>query len=179
MSYGLRFLALGRPIEAERFLLSVTSIRPENVDAYRGLAGIYYDRGAMSHALAHLEKWAALDASDGRPHRYMGLIYKDQGDNTAAADHYREVHEVKLQSTSRVAAAMGTPAPRCHCVHHQAVEVLGDGLVVTAWADGVVEAIEATDANRWLVGVQWHPEDTAADDPEQQRLFAAFVASCR
>ena len=28
-----------------------------------------------------------------------------------------------------------------------------------------------------MVGVQWHPEDTAADDPDQQRLFDAFVAA--
>src|SRR5262249_53929544 len=96
LSYGLKFLALGRPIEAERFLLSVTSIHPENVDVHRGLAGIYYDRGAMSHALAHLEQWAALDTSDGRPHRFMGLIYKDQGDNTAAADHYRAALRLRL-----------------------------------------------------------------------------------
>ena len=46
---------------------------------------------------------------------------------------------------------------------------LGDGLRVTARAaDGVVEGIELDDAaGPWVVGVQWHPEDTAATDPAQ------------
>ena len=51
------------------------------------------------------------------------------------------------------------------------------GLVVTAWSGDVIEGVEIPD--RWVVGVQWHPEDTAADDPAQQGLFDAFVAASR
>jgi putative glutamine amidotransferase len=43
-----------------------------------------------------------------------------------------------------------------------------------AWApDGMVEALEHE--HGWCVAVQWHPEETAEDDPVQQRLFDAFV----
>jgi putative glutamine amidotransferase len=60
--------------------------------------------------------------------------------------------------------------------HHQAVEKPGDGLEPVAWADdGVVEGVEL-DGDAWIVGAQWHPEDTAAADPVQQRLFDAFVS---
>ena len=42
--------------------------------------------------------------------------------------------------------------------------------------DGTIEAIECLE-NRWLIGVQWLPELTAADEPRQQRLFDDFVAA--
>ena len=95
-------------------------------------------------------------------------------------DPHRDVfHEVELDADTRVSRACGTSrAARCHSFHHQAVEHLGAGLVVTGRAaDGVVEAIEMVD-RRWVVGVQWHPEDTAVDDPEQQGLFDGLVAEC-
>jgi putative glutamine amidotransferase len=64
-----------------------------------------------------------------------------------------------------------------HSVHHQSIDRVGSGLVVTARADdGTVEGVERPDA--WVVGVQWHPEDTAAEDPVQQALFDAFVGEC-
>jgi putative glutamine amidotransferase len=57
--------------------------------------------------------------------------------------------------------------------HHQAVHMVGAGLTAVAWADdGVIEAIESTTQDEFLVGVQWHPEQ--GDDP---RLFSALVAA--
>lgn len=93
---------------------------------------------------------------------------------------HRDVfHPVGVVSGSRVESAMGSNRPsRCHSFHHQAVANLGADLTITAVADdGVIEAIEHTD-RRWVVGVQWHPEDTAAEDPEQQGLFDRFVIEC-
>lgn len=71
--------------------------------------------------------------------------------------------------TGRVAAVLG-PSTTVQCHHHQAVDVLGHGLTVTGRAaDGTVEAVEG---EGWLIGVQWHPEQTAADP----RLVRALVA---
>jgi putative glutamine amidotransferase len=42
-------------------------------------------------------------------------------------------------------------------------------------ADGIVEAVELDGHPSWFLAVQWHPEDTAAHDPTQQRLFTALV----
>ena len=65
------------------------------------------------------------------------------------------------------------------CYHHQAIDRLGDGLTVVARADdGTVEAV-VVDAPGWAAGVQWHPEDTWADDPSQVALVSAFVRSAR
>ena len=79
---------------------------------------------------------------------------------------------VALERGSRVAAALGTTVDgQCH--HHQAIDRLAEGLVVTGRAaDGTIEAVEHT-GHPFVVGVQWHPEQ---DDP---RLFTALVNAAR
>jgi putative glutamine amidotransferase len=85
------------------------------------------------------------------------------------------VHDVDVEPGSRLAESMAVTHASVSSHHHQAVDRAGEGLRVTARAsDGVVEGIEL-DGDAWIVGVQWHPEDTAADDPAHQRLFDAFV----
>jgi putative glutamine amidotransferase len=84
-------------------------------------------------------------------------------------------HPVDVETGSLLAEVMNTTNVIASCHHHQAVAKLGDGLRVTARAaDGIVEGLEHDDA--WLLGVQWHPEDTAERDRAQQRLFDALVA---
>ena len=89
-------------------------------------------------------------------------------------------HPVRLRSDSRLAAAVeADELSACSSHHQQAVARLGSGLLETGWSDdGLVEAIEDADG-RWIVGVQWHPEDTAATDDEQRRVFRAFVGAAR
>ena len=81
---------------------------------------------------------------------------------------------VNLVAGGRVATAVGTTvAVQCH--HHQALDRLADGLVVTGRADdGSVEAVEL-DGRPFVVGVQWHPEQDATDI----RLVAALLAATR
>lgn len=56
--------------------------------------------------------------------------------------------------------------------HHQAVKVLGKGLIATAFAeDDVIEAVELP-GRRFVVGVQWHPE---RDFDNNKSLFEEFV----
>jgi putative glutamine amidotransferase len=87
-------------------------------------------------------------------------------------DHRR--HSVKASPDGLLAAATGVEVLECSTHHHQGVEALGEGLAATGWSDdGLVEAIERPDG--WMLGVQWHPEDTADRDPAQQRLFDALV----
>jgi len=73
-----------------------------------------------------------------------------------------------------VTAAVFGEAPIVRCSHHQAIHQLGHGLVATAsTADGVVEAVELPSA-RFVLGVQWHPEEG-----RDQRPFDALVAAAR
>jgi len=86
------------------------------------------------------------------------------------------MHEVRVQEGSRLASALGATGAAVSSQHHQAIDKLGADLEAVAWADdGVVEGIELALPDQWVIGVQWHPEDTAGTDAVQQRLFDAFV----
>jgi gamma-glutamyl-gamma-aminobutyrate hydrolase PuuD len=78
--------------------------------------------------------------------------------------------EVTLEPSSQIGKALGTRVEvRCH--HHQAIDTLGAGLLDTGWAaDGTIEALEACSA-RYLVAVQWHPEQQSSEAP----LFASLI----
>jgi putative glutamine amidotransferase len=94
------------------------------------------------------------------------------------------MHEVRVTRESRLFASTKRAVLSCSSHHHQGVDRLGEGLVVTGRSsDGLIEAIELPvrddDDRRFFLGVQWHPEDTAAEDPSQQALFAGFVNVAR
>lgn len=82
--------------------------------------------------------------------------------------------EILLEPWSRMATLVGSDTILARSGHHQAVAELGEGLVVTARAhDGIIEGFE--DPDRWLVGVQWHPEDDDGPADDRRALFAGFV----
>jgi len=88
------------------------------------------------------------------------------------------INEVTLAAGSLLAKTMDAERVTCSCHHHQALDRLGDGMRVTATADDeVVEGAEVE--GKWVLAVQWHPEDTAPHDPAQQRLFDALVSEAR
>ena len=93
-------------------------------------------------------------------------------------------HEIRVDRSSRLAQLLtkGAPVPDgLHPVnsrHHQAINRVGDGLVVTAVApDGVIEAVEDP-AMTFCVAVQWHPENFHRTG-EFKALFEAFVGAAR
>ena len=95
-------------------------------------------------------------------------------------------HDVTPLPGSRLSATTKSGVLVCSSHHHQGVDRLGVDLVPTGHSpDGLVEAIElgVNDPDdveaSWMVGVQWHPEDTAAKDPVQQALFDALALLSR
>jgi putative glutamine amidotransferase len=81
---------------------------------------------------------------------------------------------VRTVPGTRLAALMGESAD-ASCYHHQGIDKLGDGLVVSGWdADGVIEGLELPGDN-FVLAVQWHPEQTLDD----LRLFKAVVDAAR
>lgn len=93
-------------------------------------------------------------------------------------NHWSAKHDVTVERDSRLFAAVGDARiEEVSSFHHQAVGDLGARLRVTARAtDGLIEAIEHSEA-RWVVGVQWHPEDELESDATRL-LFRSFLATC-
>ncbi len=92
--------------------------------------------------------------------------------------HRHHLHRVELVDPADH-LGIGAASVLASCYHHQGIDRLGDGIeVLGKSADGWVEAVRI-DGPGWAAGVQWHPEDTAAEDPDQLRLFAQLVAQAR
>lgn len=102
-----------------------------------------------------------------------GDLIQDLGERT----HRHVVQPIEVTEGSALAGIVGT-RPTISCYHHQGIGRLGAGLRSVALAgDGVIEALELQGSASWFLGVQWHPEDTAATDPVQAGLFEALVAA--
>jgi len=87
-------------------------------------------------------------------------------------------HVVRIAEGTRLARLTGATALEVNSFHHQAVDVLGEGLRVSARAaDGTVEAIEGT-GDRFVLGVQWHAE-AMAGERAHRALFEGLVAGAR
>jgi tetratricopeptide (TPR) repeat protein len=93
LAYGLSGEALykaGVFRDALHILATAIELDPSQTDARRWLAALYYDVGAMGHALKQLEAVAEAAPEDPRPHRLMGLIHKDYERYGLAIGNYRE-----------------------------------------------------------------------------------------
>jgi putative glutamine amidotransferase len=88
------------------------------------------------------------------------------------------MHRVRLDPNSRLAQLIDETGVEVNSLHHQAVKTVAPQLRATGTADdGVVEALESDD-HRFLIAVQWHPEEID-NLPWVQRLFAGFAQAAR
>ncbi|MFN8447422.1 MAG: gamma-glutamyl-gamma-aminobutyrate hydrolase family protein [Anaerolineae bacterium] len=88
-------------------------------------------------------------------------------------------HEVTLDPDSRIASILGRTHVAVNSLHHQSVERPAPGVTISGYSpDGIVEALEAPD-KRFILSVQWHPEDLYGGDEAMRRLFESFVEAAR
>jgi putative glutamine amidotransferase len=61
--------------------------------------------------------------------------------------------------------------------HHQSADVIGDGLRIVARCpdDGIIEGLEGTSPDHFVLAVQWHPERSFDDDAQSKAIFKALV----
>ncbi|MEZ4751656.1 MAG: gamma-glutamyl-gamma-aminobutyrate hydrolase family protein [Bdellovibrionota bacterium] len=119
-----------------------------------------------------------------------GTLYQDLEHFEIAKGPHRDqelydalMHTVQLESGTRLHSIFGTETGKVVSVHHQAVKDLGRGLRVAARSEeGIVEAIESGTTDRFVVGVQWHPEWAKPGDASMlspSALVSAFVSAAQ
>jgi len=92
------------------------------------------------------------------------------------ANHRDTEHPVTLEPDSRLARILGSNEVQVNSFHHQAADTIGEGLRAVAKSpEGIVEATETIDPDRFLIGVQWHPEKMMPENGTQAKLLEAFI----
>ncbi|WP_374763370.1 gamma-glutamyl-gamma-aminobutyrate hydrolase family protein [Yunchengibacter salinarum] len=112
---------------------------------------------------------------------YGGTLHHDISEKLGVRNPPRTVmplRTIRIVEESRLHGIVRRRQARINSLHHQAMDRIGDGLTVVARdRDRIVQAIERS-GERFMVGVQWHPEFLIFDRA-QQRLFRALVAAAR
>jgi putative glutamine amidotransferase len=99
-------------------------------------------------------------------------------------------HTVKIESGSRLAEIVGATVSAeiggeqvlaVNSSHHQSADRIGGGLRIVARCpdDGIIEGLEGTAADHFVLAVQWHPERSVEEDEASRAIFRAFIdAAC-
>jgi putative glutamine amidotransferase len=112
---------------------------------------------------------------------YGGSLIPDLGPDNPHRGHGDQPmfldDTVMIEPHTRLAGILGRQCLTVRNGHHQAVgEVAPDLTVAARGIDGVVEAVEHRDPHCWVLGVQWHPEDSDGSDYSRRALFGELLA---
>ena len=119
-------------------------------------------------------------ALGGSLHQDVATDPGTQVSHSQAEPREQPTHKVKIAPGSRLARTLGTDELEVNSLHHQAIKRLGRGLSAVAWApDQIIEGAELDDPSRFVLGVQWHPEELVGHSEPARRLFSALVAAAR
>jgi len=124
---------------------------------------------------------------DFLPEETRAKVNHDAGKKVAVA------HTVEIERNSRLAQifAAAAPGPRSegrrpivvpvNSSHHQSADAIGDGLRIVARCpdDAIIEALEGTSPDHFVLAVQWHPERSVDDDESSRAIFRALVEAAR
>jgi putative glutamine amidotransferase len=112
------------------------------------------------------------------------LQHIESGINHEAGRKVPVAHTAEIEPQSRLAGIIA-PAGKLlipvNSSHHQSAEVIGDGLRIVARcpADGVIEALEGTAPDHFVLAVQWHPERSADEDERSRAIFRALIEAAK
>jgi len=119
-------------------------------------------------------------ALGGTLHQDVGTDPGTEIRHSQEAPRDQPTHKVTVLPGSRLAQVLGVDEVEVNSMHHQAVKALGQGLIPVAWApDQIIEGLELDDPERFVLAVQWHPEELVPHSEPARRLFSALVDAAR
>ena len=105
--------------------------------------------------------------------------------NHTPADKIAPTHNVEVEPDSLLSRELGGSKEKrviaVNSSHHQAADIAGDALRAVAHCpqDGVIEAVEGTSPDHYVLAVQWHPERDFDQDENSRNLFRHFIEAAR
>jgi putative glutamine amidotransferase len=147
-------------------------------DAYRlrkPVLGICYGLQSLN---VHRAGSLVQHIPDFLPQETRAKVNHEAGRQVAVA------HSVEIEPRSRLAGIVdadgggaGPLVVGVNSSHHQSADSIGAGLRVVArcTVDGIVEGLEGTTADHFVLAVQWHPERSVEEDAASQAIFRAFI----
>ena len=111
---------------------------------------------------------------DFLPEDLRTLVNHEAGKTIAVA------HSVEIERESKLAGILGGPGQQVVPVnssHHQSADAIGEGLRISARCpvDGIIEALEGTASDHFVLAVQWHPERSVDQDEPSRAIFRALI----
>ena len=95
-------------------------------------------------------------------------------------ERYQPTHKIEIDQNSILFDVFKSTITYINSYHHQAIDRVADGLKIIAVSeDGVIEAVESDNNERFVLAVQWHPEMMAIKNELQQEIINKFVDSCK
>jgi putative glutamine amidotransferase len=100
--------------------------------------------------------------------------------NHEAGKKVAVAHTVQIESDSKLEEILGRGDKHMIPVnssHHQSADTIGKGLRIAARCpdDGIIEALEGTAADHFVLAVQWHPERSVDQDEPSRAIFRALI----
>jgi putative glutamine amidotransferase len=101
--------------------------------------------------------------------------------NHAAGRTVAVAHTVEVEPESKLGEIIHRAEVPVNSSHHQSADLVGQGLRVVARSpqDGIIEGIEGTSADHFVLAVQWHPERSVDGDEASRAIFQALVDAAR
>ena len=152
----------------------------DKIDASRDLFEVILVRGARERGLPVLGVCGGMELINVAYGGTLRSGVRHEGAQDADLPGLRDArsHVIELTPGSRVANVIGRTDVEAICLHHQATDVIGEGLKVTGVAsDGIAEVVE--DPEGWVIGVLWHPEQALDRTPIQRSLYESLVRAAQ